>query len=351
MALFFREKKQQREENARTLEKHSERLTLEKIREKSVKVVEVIEKRHRKMRKEIATITLIAETGIAVHAAPLILASLAEKLPPPIRAVEKSMRRHEKRELRMKNKEFRKSAKRETKKDSVKIQPLRSERAEPFRVTKERKRKKVRTEVKKEVKAGNRKERRRRVKQDEKIGGKRVAAAEKLTPIRMEKLKNPEGRRFRKLRRVMKRVERIAETKQIPKKEKKLWMALVVAATEYVFEKKRGEQKKEPVWEQKERKRSIKKRERVAVAGVNFAWMVWVMLHRADLPPTGSKLAMVVQERRGAKLVHPSGEQYWVLLSIIWYLTAIREQGMGNYPMKKKRKKLPKKGIIFCIRS
>ncbi len=320
-----------------------ERLTLEKTREKPVSVVEVIEKRHRKMRKEVAAITLIAETGIAVHAAPFILAVLSEKLPLPIRAVEKSVRRHKGKELRIKNKELRRTAKREPKQDSVKVQPVRSERVEPLGAAKERKRRKKRSK--------------------ENGGPPRRAAAEKLTPIRIKKPMNPEGRRFRQLRRVMKSAERILGIKQMPKKEKKLWMALVVAAGEFnpTNPAKRDQSRQagpvRPIHEtmRKWSNKKIEDKRREMIAGAQFAWMVWVMLNRANFPPVESKSAMLVSERRGVKLIHPSGVEHesspWVLLSIVWYLTAIREQGMKNYPVKKKRRTLPRQGIIFAFAS
>ncbi|GEM_PF-4756678 len=296
----------------------TERLTLEKIREKPVRTVEVIEKRHKEMKKGMAMLGVIAETGVAIHAASVILSGLAEKLPTPVVAIKKSIERHAKKELRKEKKELRK-AKQETKKDSVKVQPLRSERIEPFRAAKERKKKKVRVKVSTEVKVGNRKEQRRRVKRSKENGSKKIAVAKLLTPIDLEKRERREKRPLLK---------------------------------KYELRKVKRETKKDSVIE---KKRSIQKKEREAVTGMVFGWMVWMMLNRANFPPVESKIAMVVQERRGAKLIHPSGVEHggspWVLLSIIWYLTAIREQGMKNYPMKKKRRTLPKQGIIFAFAS
>lgn len=310
-----------------------ERLTLEKTREKPVSVVEVIEKRHRKMRKEVAAITLIAETGIAVHAAPFILAVLSEKLPLPIRAVEKSVRRHKGKELRIKNKELRRTAKREPKQDSVKVQPVRSERVEPLGAAKERKRRKKRSK-------GN-------------GGPPRRAAAEKLTPIRIKKPMNPEGRRFRQLRRVMKSAERILGIKQMPKKEKKLWMALVVAATKFnfinlTFPQRTSRPMNETLKQCSNAKIEDKRREETV--GLRIAWMVWMMLHNAK--KTGFHPAKMQGEILNTKNISRESEPTpWVLLSIIWYLTAIREQGMKNYPVKKKRRTLPRQGIIFAFAS
>ncbi len=303
----------------------------------------IVHKRHIEMRRAKNALIIIQETGVGVGAIPFLISALVKELPRPIKAVEKSMRRHEKRELRIKNKELRRIAKRETKKDSVKVQPLRSERVEPLGAAKERKRRKKRSK--------------------ENGGPPRRAAAEKLTPIRIKKPMNPEGRRFRQLRRVMKSAERILGIKQMPKKEKKLWMALVVAAGEFnpTNPAKRDQSRQagpvRPIHEtmRKWSNKKIEDKRREMIAGAQFAWMVWVMLNRANFPPVESKSAMLVSERRGVKLIHPSGVEHesspWVLLSIVWYLTAIREQGMKNYPVKKKRRTLPRQGIIFAFAS
>ena len=305
----------------RSHENQQTRLTIEKIREKPVRMVEVIEKRYREMRKEVVAIKVIAETGAAVHALPAILASLAEKHPAPVRAVEKSIRRHKLRK-----------AKREAKKDSVKVQPfqpLRSERVELFRAAKERKRKKVRTEVNRE---------RKRVKRSKENGIKKIAAASEKIPSALKKRESQEKRR---LRQVVEKSLRRHKKKELRRSEKR-------------------ETKKDS---------SIQRKEREAVAGMVFGWMVWVMLNRANFPPVESKIAKLVQERRGAKLVHlPGGLEGgdreptpWVLLSIIWYLTAIREQGMQSNPtnptnttnnqMKKRNMVIPQYAVIFAYNS
>ncbi len=311
-ALFFSDAEQN------SNKKESKRITTLSMREKPIDIRADIQKHHELMRRGVAALAVISETGIAVHAGPMILASLVEQLPPSVQAVGKSIERHAKKELRKEKKELRK-AKREAKKDSVKVQPLRSERVEPFRAAKERKKKKVRVKVSTEVKVGNRKEQRRRVKRSKENGVKKVATAEKLTPI---VTKRRERREKRKLQRVVEK-----SVRRYKKKESRRVQPLI------------------------EKKRSIQKKEREAVTGMVFGWMVWMMLNRANFPSVESKIAMVVQERRGAKLIHPSGVQQWVLRSIIWYLTAIREQGMKNYPMKKKRRTLPKQGIIFAFAS
>lgn len=308
----------------------TERLTLERIGEKQVRIVEIIKKQHEEMKKGMAMLGVIAETGVAAHAAPVILSRLKEKLPTPVVAMKKSIERHAKKELRKKKKELRKTKreKRETKKDSAKVQPLRSERVEPLQETKERKRRKKRSK-------------------EDGIPPRRPAG-ELLTPIVTEK---------RRLRRIVEKSVRRhkKELRRIVKRETKKDSVKVQPL--------RSERVSERVEPLKERKRSTKKNERAAVAGMWFAWMVRMMLNRANFPPVGSKLAMIDSERRGAKLIHPPGEQIqtWVLLSIIWYLTAIREQGMQSNPtnptnttnnqMKINQDIFPEWGIIFAYNS
>ena len=208
----------------------------------------------------------------------------------------------------MKNKELRKE-KREAKKDSVKVQPfqpLRSERVELFRAAKERKRKKVRTEVNRE---------RKRVKRSKENGIKKIAAASEKIPSALKKRESQEKRR---LRRVVEKSLRRYKKKELRRSEKR-------------------ETKKDS---------SIQRKEREAVAGMVFGWMVWVILEKKNILSE-----KIVSKKRVYKERNKQEPTPWVLLSIIWYLTAIREQGMRNNPMKKKRRKLPKKGIIFAFRS
>ena len=88
-------------------ERTPERLTIAKIREKPVRVIETINKRHSEMRVDARAIVLIAQIGTLTHAAPVLLARLGEPLPIPVRAFEKSIRRHGEKELRITNYELR----------------------------------------------------------------------------------------------------------------------------------------------------------------------------------------------------------------------------------------------------
>lgn len=371
-----------------------ERLTIEKIREKPEKIVKTIETRHAEMQKSMGALLVAAETKVALGAVPLILVSLAKEHPKPIRPVEKSIRRHKKKELRT-------SAKWEVQKDSVKVQLLRSERVESLRAAKERKRRKKRTKVNREMIAGGRrhivsersewKTQERRVRRGKEKGIKIIATASKMIPSASEKR---EGREKRRLRRVTKKAERMVEAKKLSKKEKKLWIALAVAAGEFfrlikqtesnpTNPAKRDQSRQagpvRPIHETMRQRSNekMKDKRRKTITGVQFAWIVWMMLNRANFLPVASKPAMLVSERRGVKFIHPSGVEQerspWVLLSIIWHLTMLREQGTQNttnttnttpakqdpapqdnttnHQMKKRKLLLPQYAVIFAYNS
>lgn len=395
VAIYLRNKKTQHEVHAdggvkrdaaiaRNSERTSQRLTVATIREAPVRVGELVVKRHGQMRIDARAIGVIAETGVAIHAAPILLARLSEKVPAPIKALEKSLRRHERKvrkvphfakatrgrreapsfanatEGRREAGEIRIEVKRKKekgKKGFQKVQLLRSEGIEPLRKTKESK---------------------RRLKRRHEKGDKRVAVAETLTPIASERKDRQAGRR---LRRAMRRAERIIERRPLPKQEKKLWAALVLAAAEFkpsVLPHESPSQNKKVERELKNpgfqrAKPGLVERtysdERAIASGVRFALIVWMMVNHAHIPPVESKLATFIstkdgRKRRGAKLVHPKGEEKestpWVLLSIIYYLTALREQGMvnttnvtntTNQQNKTTQRTLPHYAVIFAYAS
>lgn len=304
---------------------------------------ELLRKEHKTRWSARKSLQIIMETGVALHATPVILSRLAEKLPAPVRVVEKSMRRHERKELRIKNYELRK-AKREAKKETAKMQHLKPERVEPFGKGKERKKPTLRGKVYMEIPNGSprhtvrervgRKDR-RRGKRGSENGVKKVAAASKMIPSTSEKREKKRLRRAveKSMRRHKKR-----ELRRIARREvKKDSVKVQPLKTERV----------EPF---KERKQSIQRKEREAVAGMVFGWVVWMMLTRKD---NETPKNIIIRHRLASQddVLQNKVETPWVLLSIIWYLTAIREQGMHNYPIKKKRRTLPKKGVIFAYAS
>ncbi|OGG29901.1 hypothetical protein A2973_00190 [Candidatus Gottesmanbacteria bacterium RIFCSPLOWO2_01_FULL_49_10] len=402
IAVFLRDKHKQKESDTerrvhkdylhvRLREKKTERLTLEKIREKPVRMVEVIGKRHSEVKKEAMALGVIAETGVAVHAAPVILARLAEKLPTPIMAIKKSIERHTRDELKRKKKELRKT-RGEAQKDSEKVYILKPKRVEPLRKGKERKKSEKRAKGFREMTAGGRRhtvaERgggkdRRRWRRRSENGFKKNVVAELLKPSVLEK--REKGRVWR-LPRVARKAETALEGKHLSKREKKLWVKLAVVAEKFRKLASQGLPRKLSLYgalqsrERQRRKgvarvtreglssRSLKvKKERIAAAGMQFAWMAWVILgggrqvgeHGANSFPIRSTLAKLVSERRSVKLIHPEGAEHegspWVILSIIWYLALLREGAFARSTVQHQKSQpkaprwLPQQAVIYAF--
>lgn len=242
------------------------------------------------------------------------------------KAVKKSIERHAKKELRRKNKELRK-VKRETKKDSVKVQPLRSERVEPLRAAKERK---------------------ARIKRSREIGVKKVAAAKILTPMEMSKPDKQERREKNRLRRSVEKSVRRHKKKELRRKAKREAKKIPVKVQPLKTERV------EPFIE---RKQSIHRKEREAVVGMVFGWVVWMMLmRRHNETPKNVFIRSHLANLQGATLRSRENQEEtpWILLSIIYYLTAIREQAMHNYPVgsiNSAQQTLPQYAVIFAYAS
>ncbi|MBI3343087.1 hypothetical protein HY032_02945, partial [Candidatus Gottesmanbacteria bacterium] len=321
----------------------------------------IIRKEYDARRTARNSLHIVAETRVAVHAVPVVLKRLAEKLPTQVRAVEKSIRRYKKRELRIKKYELRRGKKREIEKDSEKVNPLKTERVEPLRWGKEWKGRKRRTKINREMHAGNlryaagvrvgRKEQGRQAKRGRENGIKKVAAASKMIPSASESgipfVFAKENRQ--RLRRLMRRAQPILEVKNVSKKEKRLWVAIAVAVGEFVQKEKKPELKRSKLRVEE----VTRKPERITIAGVRVGWMLWMLLFGEHGPknfPLSKKQGETLNTKNIAK---DSEAAPWILLSIIYYLTAIREQGMRHYPVIQvtKRKRLPKYGIIFVLAS
>ena len=239
----------------------TERLMQEAMLERSSHAGTIIEKRYAEYRQGKKKLAFIAKTGIAVHAAPAIFARLAEKPPRLITAMEKSVRRHKRKELRIKKYELNRETKRQ-----------------------------VKTEWKK----------RRKERID-----KNTAAAEKLSTSVSRKLEKTKTKQRR-----VRRVARMAE--------------LASKGTSF----RGGEKERVP-----EERMAAR-----AVAGVRFAWAR-------------------IQQR----------ESSWILLSIIWYLAALRESALPisnskyqilNRKIKKTKTNhhpfphpLAQRGVIFAFQS
>lgn len=318
VAIFLRKKELRRETNAPSIVRKdrldADRLTLEKIREKPMKIAETIEKRHVEMQRAAAALGVMAETAVAVHAAPVFLAALAEKLPPAVRAVEKSLRRHQKRVMRIKNYEVRK-AKREAGRDRVKVQLLKTERIKSIKTATEGKKRKKSTKMfearislrRKELLP--KRERRHPTRKD-------ILVVKHLEPIR---LRPSEKKRMQKiLRRVMRGIKVTGERPRTKRKEKKRQI-------ETQFQ-------------------STPKKEIVSAPRFIFAWVVFLLLRTSDRKPQ-NELGLSLKRQ---EVIVKKEPRVWILLSIIWYLAMIRESGRGS---KRHQPLLPVQGVIFVASS
>lgn len=376
----------------------SARLTLKRIRSRAVRIDESIVKRHREMRRDVVALGIIAEKGVAVHAIPMFLASLAEKLPAPVRAMEKSIKRHKKKEIRLKNHEVRKR-KQDTRSDV--------KEGQSFKI--EHKGRKKRRKTHKEVLTSDNKhipkERKALRKRKRKIGvgektGKKSAVVDRLTVFTFKKEKQLNKNR---MRRKAGKVEQVMEFKRLSKREKKLWRLVTGFARRMEHQRKEMNRtpyritKSESVKRTKTREvarretvfRKTRKESKEAINNFFFALFFWVLLkhfekqmqtHVTEKPQETRKeenlpvSQEIGQNQRQENLIVKEPAP-WILLSVIWYLVMAREGGLvkmpnanppagGPMPNKKSGKKkrfkkkqffqtssIPKHAVIFAFNS
>lgn len=320
-----------------------------------------------------AAVVLAAETGVG--------------------AAEKSIRRHEKKELRRKNTELRKR-KQEARKDPVKVQPWNTERVESSKPRKERK-ERIRM---REGSQRGKEYKKRKVYLELATAGRRytLGGKELLLEMRVQRERSERSerrgqrKRLERMHWLAKRAEGILESKRLSKKNKKLWITLAVAASEFarlvlqresLFGRKKRERISSPMRKGVSSRPSLEvKKERVAMAGVQFAWVVYWFLNternlkRFHLTSLQGETFKTTSARKCTEWRERSGEVFkvqeglpWVLFSIIWYLVMLREQGMTTmsnikFQASNKKKKIKKRrtpawsplaprGVIFAFSS
>lgn len=324
-----------------------ERMTDLKTIERPMRVDEVITKRHSEMHCGATALHFIAETSVAVHAVPLFFALLAEKLPAPVRAIEKSMKRHKKKEMRLKNHTLRKSSL--DAKKSV-------ENGQLFKI--EQKKKKKHMKAYKEILIGKRRyisgERGRRkeigkAKRRGEKGFKKVAVAELLKPSTTEK-REKRKRQKRMARKVDLELKSIGMSKG-----EKILLRLVKRLARRM-EQKRKEMTKTPhVVTKSDRSLRIKTQEVVrrdevfevsrkkskdGLVGISFALIVWLLLTHFEKQTQTSSAKESWKElkedrspisheiHKTQKVLRVKESAPWILLSIIWYLAMAKEAGL-----------------------
>lgn len=349
-------------------EKPTERLTLEKIREKPMRIGEIVRKRQKEMRQTITALAIAVDTRVGIAAIPLLIGALAKELPQSVKAVEKSIGRHERRKRRVKHSELRIMGKRKEKK-------MFSGR----RVFDRRSGEVVRTQSKIEKRSHNFQE--RRVRKTSEM--KRATEIRKLKPKKRKRIQLAElARRKERMVGVTRKKEREKGPPEgsVQRIDIVLHKTLVRLARKITYmegqrkkkDRKRSKEKFflhvfEAVRQQKNEKIILDKKEtrREIVTRYSFAWVLWLLQEsnsiRSMFDPSNNKNLQQTE-----KLLQTEPRQ-WILLSIIWYLSMIREQKAYSiqhtaYRKKKKSKfksnnltltglHLPNQAIIFAYGS
>jgi hypothetical protein len=286
-----------------------------KLREMSIRILPMIQERHKEMIRAKKTFVAVRETGIGVGAVPFILSVLAKDLPKPVRAVEKSIRRHERkvREVR----EVRKVRNvKKARENSVKVQPWKTERVEPFKNRKKEKRRK---------KLGKRRSGEWRVEKSVNP----EAIADKLTLFVREKVKvkkrRVKGVNRKQERQAVRQIEAMVKKGQVVKKEKN-------------------------------QKRGIEAREKVIYKRLRFAWRIYELLKTERTFRIKKNRSSIASTKKHSETPAQREPPRWILLSIIWYLTMIREAGMQSTNQQVSQLASPvlpmhQQGVIFAFSS
>ncbi len=329
----------------------SERLSLTKVREKPVRIADIIQKRHKEMTETKHALRVVAETHVAVGAVPLLITALTKEVPKPMVAIEKSIARHGKKEVKHRQQDIRRKQEVKTKESEVQKKKFEIVMKKPVFHT-----------MSKELKIQDKKERiKRRNKRARKI--LREKNVIKLSEKRIEKplFSRKEKRQKKQQERLSMALFRLA--RKISKIEKRLVFTLETRKRPQI---KRGLHLEKPhltdVAPKKARhveKKVRRERQKEAVVRFSFAWTFWLLLKmsalREHIHNTDTK-----DEKQEALIQKEPAP--WILLSIIWYLAMIRESGAQNAQkakVKKKKKsyqsarlmRLPPAGIIFAYAS
>lgn len=429
--LFHADKKVDKDETRDRHQKETrrERLTLVKIREKPANIIEVINKEHTEMQRTVRALAIVAETRVAIGAVPFLIGTLAKEQPKAMKAVEKSVIRHERKmrkveqqeritlaQIRKKPESLRKIMVKRHKemKQTVRAAALAVEMkaagAIPFLVAtlakeepkafkaveksirRHRKRKwriasgavpagrqewriRSRETLKKEKRhvKSIEKKRKSKARKDRVIGVEKRNKKEKrpnhgrnetLRTVRAERKhlrkviekkllvgekrpKRERGFKVTKEQQREKKILKMLEQKGVKGKEKVLWITLVqltrrlrTIQTETKRAKKssraveRQERPREAGFFPRGKKESFVQHpvepvraEQKVMMQFAYAWVLFMILNNPKMQETQTRVVGGVKMEKSspAEAVAPP----WILLSIIWYLTAIREQGMA----------------------
>ncbi|OGG28579.1 hypothetical protein A2971_01650 [Candidatus Gottesmanbacteria bacterium RIFCSPLOWO2_01_FULL_46_21] len=303
-----------------------DRLSLSEIHKKPVDFMDLIGQKSRQVEQAKKSISFVKETNVALGAIPLLLRTLASELPKPLRAVEKSIARHARKEMKRVEKKERRIRKKNEHKNLKKSEA----------VEYKRKKRRSREILRKPIKS---KERQKHSKK------KRIKTVERGERHRMIKKR----RSVLHEKHVVLPEIRHAETRIVlkPKEKKRVRKILVRVIGEI------REMREAPVKNRKDRLialekiRHIDKKIAVPVFRVTFGIILFLLLRQIDAKPRKiSRLSLEMEKRELPK----KEATQWILLSIIWYLAMIREGAMGS-KQKRPQTKMPKHGVIFMANS
>ncbi len=337
-------------------------LLLSKYKEEFLSLQEHIQQKHAEMQQTVKKLKFIAETKVAIGATPILLASLSKELPKPIRAVEKSIARHKRKERRRFVVAERKKAKklRAIKRGGAENRTLyvkRRKEAIVVHFSLKQEIKKAGFSLKKESLASP---------QSEKKWTKEVLL------LRRKEKKQKKQRKL--LERALVRIVR--KINKLEKRPKVIYKPVLVKQAEHRFHlvKPRLTDMAPKEIRRLERKlRREKKKE--AILKFSFAWTLWVLM--LSFPRTRESINDIQHSNHGSPIrpaspnrgesgmtnnenIFPSQEPApWILLSIIWYLTMIREGGVSTMPINKytnttnnqMKTTIQPQGVIFAYAS
>lgn len=326
------------------------RSALVKLQEKSQEAAIFITQRYRDMRQSLRILSIVPDSRLARVAMPFVLLSLTKEMPKSILSVEKSKKRHKKKEVKkIKRKE----------KLHIKTTGLKESRVKyigtehPLKPQADRKEKRL--EKKKIIEAVTIKllDLNKKLLLKEKL----VKVAKEIFIVIPTQTKKEFISWIQRKKETEQKAHVILEKKGIVKpKEKTLWTHVAVLAGELgrlidlqkpeETTKKKG--KIESAYADRAKNGVLKEKRRIklqeAIVGFSLSWVMLLLL--ASEPHEGEQ-KLDKEKKKEEKESSTEKETPWLLLSIIWHMTMIREQGIVQVTGKKQKKK--KKNMVHVV--
>ncbi len=326
-------------------------------------IIDANQRRYTDMKKTALTLWFAGKTQVAIGAVPLLVASLAKEIPQPLRAVEKSIARHQKKEAKRLYKEKKKIRERQKRHAQESIERGRKMDIEDKLRRREPKQKRKKSQKERTVFS---KETQRKKKKDKPFQFKEQREKKQTKYVERSKMKKGKERFVKKEKRLTKNTEKMKRGVVKMCTEKALIRALTLWAKKLKQKREEGESRAirtvSKKIEELLRSPTLSKKagkEQIPTVGFSFAWILWLLFEPSRRRRLRPKVGRA--DNLGKTEIIPEGiitqeQRQWLLLCIIWYLTMIQETGLGN---KKNYKHaghhLPKPfaqtGVIFAYQS